>query len=126
MLDVTSKKLLRLLAVDHASELRCAAARVMGELGVKDPEVADSLCKLIGDADPAVRLQALAALGKLRIEQALPQLLKKVSEGGLEAEIAAQAAAHLGPRGTKSLQELMSQVAPGLRRRIAGALASRP
>src|SRR5580704_3571740 len=107
MLDATSRKLLRLLAADHASDLRCAAVRVVSEIAVKDAELADKLCELVGDADPAVRLEVLTAIGKLRIEQALPLLLGKVSEGGPEAEAAAQAAAHLGAKGTKALQDLM-------------------
>jgi hypothetical protein len=49
--------------------------------------------------------------------------LARVREGGPEAEVAAQAAARLGAKGTRALQELMAQVAPGLRRRIASALA---
>ena len=62
-------------------------------------------------------------MGKLRIEPALPQLLARIKEGGEEADAAAQAAAHLGAKGTRALQELMPKVAPGLRRYIAAALA---
>jgi hypothetical protein len=51
-------------------------------------------------------------------------LLRKIEEGGAESELAALAAAKLGARGTKALQDLMHKVAPGLRRRIAGALAA--
>src|SRR5262249_57377793 len=72
----------------------------------------------------AVRLRLLAAAGKLRLEPALPRLLKKIEEGGEESELAAQAAAKLGAKATRALQELMHKVAPGLRRRIAGALAA--
>ena len=47
-------------------------------------------------------------MGKLRIEQALPQLLERIKEGGEESEQAAQAAAaRLGAKGTRALQELM-------------------
>src|SRR6185312_11511878 len=74
--------------------------------------------------DAAVRAQLLTAAGQLRVEPALPQLLKKIEEGGEESERAAHAAARLGARGTKALQDLMHKVAPGLRRRIAGALAA--
>ncbi len=123
MLDATGKKLLELLEPGHASELRCAAAKVLGEVGARDPELASVLSQSMNDSDQAVRLQALATIGRLRIEQALPQLLARVSEGGPEAEVAAQSAAHLGAKGTRALQDLMGQVAPGLRRRIAAALA---
>src|SRR5207249_1787399 len=46
----------------------------------------------------------------------------RIREGGPEAEAAAQAASQLGAKATKALQDLMKEVAPGLRRRIAGAL----
>ena len=124
MLDATSKKLLHLLESESSSEIRCAALRVVGALSLREAEIARALCKLIDDKEPDVRLEALATAGRLRIDQALPLLLERISGGGEEAEAAAQAAAQLGAKGTKALQELMGQVAPGLRRRIAGALGA--
>jgi hypothetical protein len=124
MLDATGKKLLRLLEPASPLESRCAAARVLGEIGIRDGQIVAALCQALSDSDPALRLQVLAAVGKLRIDQALPELLSRVENGGVEAEAAAQAAARLGPKGTRALQEMMKRVAPGLRRRIAGALAA--
>src|SRR5262249_6523139 len=122
MADATNKKLLGLVQPGHSTELRGAAARVLGEIGTRDGELTRALCSLLQDSEQEVRLQVLAAIGKLRIEKALPQLLVRVSEGGAEAEVAAKAAAQLGAKGTRALQDLMHQVAPGLRRRIASAL----
>jgi hypothetical protein len=122
MLDATGKKLLQLLEPGYPLELRCAAARVLGEIGARDAQIAKVLCQALSDPDQAFRIPVLGAIGQLKIDQALPQLLTRVREGGLEAEVAAQAAAHLGPKGVRALQDLMSQVAPGLRRRIASAL----
>src|SRR5438105_4707969 len=124
MLDATGKKLLRLLRPDTGTEVRRAAVQVVGELGVRDAELNKLLCELLGDADPPLRLETIQAVGKLRIDAALPQLVARISEGGVESEAAAQAAARLGPRGTQALRELMGKVAPGLRRRIAGALTA--
>src|SRR5882762_6870661 len=124
MLDATGKKLLHLLGPGHPSELRCAVARVLGELGLREAEVARAVCDGLGDPDAAVRAALLTVAGQLRVEPALPRLLRKIEEGGAESELAVQAAARLGARGTKALQELMPKVAPGLRRRIAGALAA--
>jgi hypothetical protein len=124
MLDATTKKILRLLQPGHPPNLRAAAACVLGEVGPRDPEVVRTLCAAMNDPEPAVRLPVLAAMGQLRIEQALPQLVARVREGGPEAEVAAQAVARLGAKGTRALQDLMAQVAPGLRRRIASALAA--
>jgi HEAT repeat protein len=120
----TIEKILRLLHPDQPVEVRCAAALVLSEIGAKEAELTRALCDSLTDGEPEVRLQAIKAIGKLRIEPALPQLLERVKEGGEEAEQAAQAAARLGSKGTRRLQELMPKVAPGLRRYIAAALAA--
>ena len=124
MVDATLKKVLRLLRPDHAPEVRGAAAVVLGEVGSRDAEVVEALCGALDDPEPTVRLPALAAVGQLRLEQALPRLLERVKEGGAEADAAAQAAAQLGAKGPKALQDLMPRIAPGLRRRVAAALGA--
>jgi HEAT repeat protein len=121
--DATTKKLLRLVQADQTTELRCAAVTVLGEVGGREAELGKQLRELLDDPEPAVRARAITALGRLRVESALPQLVARVRQGGEESELAARAAARLGARGTKALQGLMPQVAPGVRRRIAGALA---
>jgi HEAT repeat protein len=123
-MQIPTKKLLQLLNPDRSAEVRCAAAVVLGELGTKDGELADELCERLQDKDAALRLQVIRAVGKLRIDQALPQLLARIRDGGAEAAESAQAAARLGARGTRALQDLMPQVSPGLRRYIAAALAA--
>jgi HEAT repeat protein len=120
----TTKKVLRLLHPDQPIDMRCAAALVLGEIGTKDAELTRALCDSLTDGEPRLRLQVIKSVGKLRIEAALSQLLERVKEGGEEAEQAAQAAAKLGAKGTRALQELMPKVAPGLRRYIAAALAA--
>jgi HEAT repeat protein len=122
-MQVPSTKILRLMDPAHPLELRCAAARVLGELGARDAEVVGTLCEHLGDQEAALRRLVIQAVGKLRVEQALPQLLERIKEGGEEAELAAQAAAKLGARGAHGLQDLMHHVAPGLRRYIGAALA---
>src|SRR5262249_41442027 len=124
MADATTKKLLGLLEPDQPAPLRRAAALVLGEIGDKDKQLTEALCGQLEDADPDVRTEMMRAVGKLRIEPALPQLLERVKAGGPEADVAAQAAACLGARGIHGLQQLMGHTAPGLRRRIAGALAA--
>lgn len=120
----TAKKILRLLQPDQPLDVRCAAVLVLGEIGGKDAELTRALCDALQDREGQLRLQVIKAVGKLRLEAALPQLLERIKEGGEEAEQAAQAAAKLGAKGTRSLQELMPKVAPGLRRYIASALAA--
>jgi HEAT repeat protein len=124
MADATLKKVVRLLRPDQPAAVRAAAAVVLGEVAGKDADTAGSLCEALDDPDPAVRLPVLAAVGRLRIDRALPRLLERVREGGPEADAAAGAAARLGTKGPKALQEMMPRVAPGLRRRIAAALGA--
>jgi hypothetical protein len=124
MADAIAKKLPLLLGSKYPAEIRSAVALVLGEIGNRDAEAARALCDALDDPEATVRSQVVAAIGKLRIERALPRLLDRVRDGGLEAEGAAQAIAHLGAKGTHALQDLMGRVAPGLRRRIAGALAA--
>ncbi|HTU89454.1 MAG TPA: HEAT repeat domain-containing protein [Gemmataceae bacterium] len=120
----TAKKILRLLHPDQPLEVRCAAVLVLGEVGGKDAELTRALSDALQDGEAQLRLQVIKAVGKLRIEAALPRLLERIKDGGEEAEQAAQAAAKLGAKGTRALQELMPKVAPGLRRYIAAALAA--
>jgi HEAT repeat protein len=124
MPDATLKKLLRLLRPDHSPELRAAVALVLGEVAPRDAEVTATLGEALGDPEPAVRLAVLVAVGQLRIEPLLPPLLERIKDGGPESDAAAQAAARLGTKGPRALQELMPRVAPGLRRRIAAALGA--
>jgi HEAT repeat protein len=120
---VTSENLLRLLRPEQPAEVRCAAALVLGEIGDRDGGIGKALGECLADGNDSVRRQAIRTVGKLRIETALPALLERIRSGGEEAELAARAAARLGAKGTRGLQELMPAVAPGLRRYIAAALA---
>jgi hypothetical protein len=79
---------------------------------------------VLEDPDAELRVEAIKAVGKLHIDRALPQLLTRASAGGSEADAAAQAAARLGVKGIRGLQEVMAKTAPGLRRRIAAAIAA--
>ncbi|MGE3805718.1 MAG: HEAT repeat domain-containing protein [Gemmataceae bacterium] len=124
MADATAKKLLELLGPDHPVDLRQATARVLAELGLREPAAVKALIGGLADENEAVRIEVMGAVGKLRIDAALPQLIKSAEGGGAEGEAAARAAASLGAKATKALRELMDHVPPGLKRRIASALAS--
>src|SRR5439155_17652775 len=100
-MPVTTDKLLRLLQPGQPREVRCAAALVLGELGERDAAASRVLCDLLQDDEPALRLEVIRAVGKLRVEPALPRLLERVREGGAEGEQAALAAARLGAKGTR-------------------------
>jgi len=77
---------------------------VLGEIGpTRDAAVAATLCDALGDPESAFRLRAIEAVGKLRVVQALPQLLERIKSGGEEAEASAQAAAPAGREGDARL-----------------------
>src|SRR5262245_33952194 len=124
MADSALAKLLTLLQPDAAADVRRAAVLVLGELGAGDKEVGASLAERLDDADPGVRAEAIRALGKLQYDKAMSRLLSRIEQGGEESELAAQAVGRMGTKGARALQELMTKVAPGLRRRIAGALGA--
>jgi HEAT repeat protein len=123
-MQIPVKKLVRLLEPDQPLDVRCAAAMVLGEVGGRDGELSRGLLERLDDEAPPLRLQVIRAIGKLKVEPALPKLLSRIKDGGAEAEAAALAAAQLGARGAKGLHELMPKVSPGLRRYIAAALSS--
>jgi hypothetical protein len=123
MLDATGKKLLKLLQPGQVAPVRAAAAMVIGEIGQRDKDTTQQLLAMIGEED-APRQEVMSALGKLRVDAALPKLLDRVRLGGQESDTAAHAAAQLGTKGAKALRGLMGEIAPGLRRRIAAALAA--
>jgi HEAT repeats len=123
-MDISAKKLAKLMRPEQPIEIRGSAVVVAAELAVKDPDIAAEVIERISDESDAVRIQAIKAVGKLKLTKALPMLMERIENGGEEAKLAAEAAAKLGNEGVKRLQEMMHQVAPGLRRYIGVALTS--
>ena len=121
-MDISAKKLARLMRADQPIEVRGSAVVVAAELGVKDAEINAELLERLSDESDAVRIQAIKAAGKLKLTKALPVLLERVTLGGEEAKLSAEAAAKLGAEAVRKLQDLMHTVPPGLRRVVAVAL----
>lgn len=121
---ISAKNLLALLEPDQPLDVRTSAAVVLGELGVREAAVNKALLAALSDENSTMRVRAIQAIGKLRVEAAVPDLLERIKHGGEESDAAAQAVAKLGSKGIRGLQELLPKVAPGLRRYIASALAS--
>src|SRR5262249_19779604 len=115
---------LNLLDAGNPAETRRAAITVLGELGLRDADANDAVLAALADDDGEVRLRAISAAGKLRLDKSLPLLAERIKAGGAEAAQAAEAAARPGAKGSRTLHELMPRVAPGLRRYIARALAA--
>src|SRR5262245_28344397 len=122
-MQIPAEKLIRLIDQAHPSEVRCAAVTVLGELGGRDSQVNSAVINAIVSDDPALRIRAVRAAGQLKIDKSLPLLIERINHGGLEGELAAEAAAKLGTKGTHALQDVIHKVVPGVRKYIASALA---
>jgi HEAT repeat protein len=123
-MDSTLKKLIALITEAEKLPVRRAAVTLVGALKpAKDQSLNKALVAVLEDEDPELRRLAVETLGELRVDEALPRLVKLVEVGGADVDPAVQALGHLGARGTKALSQVMSRVAPGLRRRIAAGLA---
>jgi hypothetical protein len=122
-MQIAAEKIIRLLSDEQPSDVRCAAVTILGELGGRDGAVTTAVTAAISDEDDDVRLRAIQAAGRLRIEKSLPRLAERIKEGGAEAEAAAEAMAGMGAKGTKALRDMLPRLVPGLRRYIAASLA---
>jgi HEAT repeat protein len=123
-MEIPAKKWLALLSDDASVEVRAAALLIMGELALKDAELASAVRERLTDVSAEVRQNAIRTVGLLKVDAALPELLERIGHGGPEAALAAEAAAKLGAKGVKGLQDLMHKVVPGVRKYIAAALTS--
>jgi HEAT repeat protein len=124
MADATLAKLMRLISAPEAPELRRAAVLVAGSVGTeKDRPLVKALLATLQEADLELRLAAIDALGRLRVEDSLAPLEALVRQGGPELEAAVQAASQLGTRGVRAMGKIMEQATPGLRSRMAAVLA---
>ncbi len=83
-MTVSTERVLRLLQPDHPVEVRCAAALVLGEVASRDGDVSEALTASLQDSDASVRARAIQAVGKLRIEAALPALLERIRNGEID------------------------------------------
>ncbi len=126
MADATLKRLIELIGDQEHPELRRPAIQVAGAVGsAADRGLVKALTSLLDDpnSNSELRPWAIEALGNLKAGEALPRLAEFVRQGGPELESAARAAGHMGARGAKAMEKLMAGASPGLRRRIASALA---
>jgi hypothetical protein len=122
-MQIPADKIIRLTEAGHPPEVRSAALTVLGELGGRDAKVNAAVLEALEADDAAVRVRAVRAAGQLRIDRALPHLIERINHGGIEGELAAEAAAKLGTKGTHALEDVLHKVVPGVRKYIASALA---
>jgi HEAT repeat protein len=124
MADSTLNRMLETIADGESKELRLAALKVLGAVGVgKDRHLVKTLFEVLENSDPELRIAAIDALGQLQVEDALKPIEKFVRHGGAELEHAVHAASLLGGRGARLMGKVMHDVSPHLRSRIAAVLA---
>ncbi|HWY85852.1 MAG TPA: hypothetical protein VNX28_03955, partial [Gemmataceae bacterium] len=124
MADSTLAKLIHLIAAPDLPALRRAATLVSGSVGTsKDRNLVKALLANLPSDDLELRLAAIDALGRLRVDEALGRLESFVRQGGPELESAVQAAGNLGARGVKAMSKIMAEVTPSSRSRVAAVLA---
>ena len=105
-MQIPVEKIIRLTEPEHPSEVRCAAITILGELGGRHAEVSAAILDALASDDGAVRIRAVYAAGQLKIDKALTRLIERISHGGREGELAAEAAAKLGAKGAQALPRL--------------------
>jgi hypothetical protein len=123
-MDATVKKIVQLLG-DERIERRCAAAMVLAELRVKEPEVLEALGGCLTEDNPVLQryvLEALAGVRSPRIARYVAPLLDSADE-----EIRVQATALLADQGTRAAAALAKELqsAPISRRRAIVTILAR-
>jgi hypothetical protein len=86
-------------------ELQCAAARVIGEISPKSPEVRLSLAKNLSTSNLTVKNYLLTALENIQGHGALPYLFPLLKEGGKIQERAIRLIASSGGRAVTEIKK---------------------
>ncbi len=106
--------------------MRCQAARVLGEIGVKN--FYHPVLELMADRDPAVRREAIQAAGQLRAPELATALVYRLAREETSTD-AVEALAAYGPGIEATLERVLDNRLedPGIRRnvpRVLGRLGS--
>jgi len=105
-------------------EFQCAAALVLGELGVRDPTVVQQLGSVLSNGcDESIKGYALEALGKIGSKRSVPLLLPLLVGDSALRERAIRILADMGPSVTPILETLLDGATSPERRAIHVVLA---
>jgi HEAT repeat protein len=123
-MDSMTRKIVKMLSHDKIDR-RCAAAMVLAELRVKDPEAVEALGQCLTEENRPLQLYSLDALSGIRspkVTALMTPLLDHPDE-----DIRAQASAILASQGSKAVAALSKELqgAPLTRRRIIVSILSR-
>lgn len=116
-------KIVRLLA-DPADDKKIAAAIVLGELALKNPEVRKGLTGLLASQDAVLQRHAIDALTKTGARPVLPLLLPLLSSGNADLQAAAtRAALSCGEAVVPMIKDRVANAGPLERRALDSILA---
>lgn len=115
------EKICRMLQ-DGSAELQCAAARVLGELGAREPGVLKALARTLRSSNEAVKLYAVDALAKIDALAAAPHLVALLGDSEAVRARAHQVLASLGASAAPVLREHLSSENPRVRRGVVELL----
>jgi quinoprotein glucose dehydrogenase len=112
------------LASDVAPQVRAQWCKMLGDAPKVGAVHVETMLPLLTDQDPAVRVQAAIALGKLKGTQALPSLLKMAAKDAADPVL--RHAVVMGLTGAAKPADLAKQAAaPSVWQRAASLLALR-
>lgn len=117
------KKVSEMLQAEEVHK-RIAAAVVLGELRVKDPEVVSALLKLARDPLDAYASAALEALGQIGSVKAIPVFLEALGRGGDVKKSAMSALSHLGGEAVPFIKARLEDAPPEVRAALSQLLPS--
>jgi HEAT repeat protein len=116
-------KIASMLASD-AQEKRLAAAIVLTELKVKDPNVVKALAASLADAGPPLQRHCLDALAVIGAKKAVPQIIPLLGSRDAAVRAAAvEALASVGEEVVPVIEEKLAESTPEVRRACDEVLA---
>lgn len=115
------KKITELLD-DESPRKRIAAAVVLGELGVKDPQVVARLVAMAKDPLEAYAEAGIEALGALRAMKGLPVFMEALGRGKELSRLARAAIAALGEEALGEIRARLADASPEVRAQLSQLL----
>jgi HEAT repeat protein len=115
------KKIVELLD-DESPRKRIAAAVVIGELGVKDPQVVSRLVAMAKDPLEAYAEAGIEALGAIKSMKALPVFMDALGRGKELSRLARGAIAALGEEALGEIRARLADASPEVRAQLSQLL----
>ncbi|MFN3486705.1 MAG: HEAT repeat domain-containing protein, partial [Planctomycetota bacterium] len=115
------EKICRMLQ-EGSAELQCAAARVLGELGNRDPAVLKALARTLRSSNETVKLYAVDALAKIDARAAAPHLVLLLGDADPVRSRVLHVLASLGADAAPILREHLAAENPRVRQGVVELL----